>query len=649
MVRTRLFPSFKLARFAFTAAVFPLALTFIGPADAFPQEKTKESKEVQVVRITEEIQVVGKAPKDQPIATVTRIDFTHLDRNRPLDLAEAIRYAPGVNVTVGNKNEFTLKLRGIDSRRIVLLIDGVPSYEPYYGSFDLKTVAAAGIDSLQITKGPSSVLYGPNTLGGIVNVITRRPAGNPYLSFNGGFGEKKTRSGGLEGGFRLGKFSLAGNLGYQDSDGYAYPDPATGDDADYANTRYRRLNLNAKLFYSPSDSTEIMINGNVYTSDYGLPPALGIQSARYWKFKNWDRSGLNAGGFTSLGGDSTLRFRAFAVNYRNTLDQYKDKAMTVRQFESTFDNSVYGAFALADFHLAAGNNLKASLNFQKDVARIQDDVGLPFVEYKQGTFSAALEDEFTLDDQWRLVGGLSLDVIDKFTGGSASRLNPMLGLKFSPNEALDIHASASMKSRMPNMRALYSASSGNPDLLGETGTNAELGATWTKGLFVSAAVFTYQFKNMIDTFALPDGTRKYMNVGQAHITGVEIQLQKSIGPLDATLNYTYLNHRNNVDNRPLDALSPHGLNFDLTVRPSAGFRLSVYGLAGSKSSWWDSKANMVLDIPSYFNLDAVLACDWKKIQLFIKATNLLNDYFYVEPIFPWRGRFFEIGARMKVF
>ncbi|MCX6561683.1 MAG: TonB-dependent receptor [Candidatus Aminicenantes bacterium] len=631
------------------AAVLGLAFVLAAGLPALAQQTEKAKEAEKPVRITEEIQVIGQMPRDQPVSTVTRIDFTKLEQNRPLDLAEAIRYAPGVYVTVGNKSEFTLKLRGMDSRRIVLLIDGVPSYEPYYGSFDLKTVAAAGIDTLQITKGPSSVLYGPNTLGGIVNVITRRPGSDPYLTLNAGFGADRTRSGGLDGGFRLGKFSLAGNLGYQGSHGYAYPDAATGEDVTYANTSYQRFNLNAKLFYAPSDTTELMINGNVYTSDYGMPAALGVQSARYWRFKNWDRYGLNAGGFTSLGGDSTLRFRAFAVNYQNTLDQYKDKAFSMRQFESTFDNSVYGAFALADFGLTAKNRLKASLNFQKDIARTQDDINLPFVEYNQGTFSAALEDELRLTGQWRLVGGVSLDVIDKFVGDATSRLNPMLGLKFSPNEALDLHVSASMKSRMPNMRALYSASSGNPDLLGETGTNAELGAVWTKGVFISASLFTYRFKNMIDTYTLPDGTRRYMNVGKAHITGAEIQLQKSIGPLDATLNYTNLDHRNDVDDRPLDALSPHSLNFDLTVRPLVGFRLSVYGMFGSQSSWWDSKAAKVLDIPSYFNLDAVLAYDWKMIQLFVKATNLLNDYFYVEPIFPWRGRFIEFGVKMRAF
>ncbi|MGD0782012.1 MAG: TonB-dependent receptor, partial [Candidatus Aminicenantales bacterium] len=494
------------SRRVLTVALLVLALLarppFSRPA---PQEKNQEKEKEKTVKITEEIQVVGKAPKAQPISTVTTLDFTQLEQNRPLDLAEAIRYAPGVNVTVGNKEEFTLKLRGMDSSRIVLLIDGVPSYEPYFGTFDLKTVAAAGIDSLQITKGPSSVLYGPNTLGGVVNVITRRPGENPYLTVNGSFGENNTWTGGLDGGVRLGRFSLAGNVGFQDSDGYSYPDPVTGTATDYPNTRYRRFNMNAKVFYAPSDSTELMINGNLYTSDYGMPAALAVQMPRYWKFKDWDRYGLNAGGFTSLGENATLRFRVFDVNYDNTLDQFYDKAMTQRQYESTYNNSVYGAFALAEFGLTPWNTLKTSLDFQQDVARIQNDAGLPFVDYHQGTFSVAAEDEVKLAEQWRVIGGVSLDVIDKFIGPTTSRLNPLLGLKFTPFEELDLHASVSMKSRMPNMRDLYSPSGGNPDLLSETGTNAEIGLTWSKGVYISASAFTYKFKNMIDTYVNPEG------------------------------------------------------------------------------------------------------------------------------------------------
>src|SRR4030065_254600 len=97
------------------------------------------------------------------------------------------------------------------------IVGGGPEVEPYYSPFDLKTITAAGLDSVQITKGPSSVLYGPNTLGGIVNVITRRPGPEPRLALTGSYGEHSTRGAILDGGAQWKKFALAGSASYPDS------------------------------------------------------------------------------------------------------------------------------------------------------------------------------------------------------------------------------------------------------------------------------------------------------------------------------------------------------------------------------------------------------------------------------------------------
>ena len=90
------------------SALFVFAFGLLPLSVAAGQEIKKEQAKEKPVRITEEIQVVGKAPKEQPIATVTRIDLTRIERNKPLDLAEAIRYAPGVTVAYGSKFEFNL-------------------------------------------------------------------------------------------------------------------------------------------------------------------------------------------------------------------------------------------------------------------------------------------------------------------------------------------------------------------------------------------------------------------------------------------------------------------------------------------------------------------------------------------------------------
>jgi len=639
------------------SAIIPLLVLLtalvLGPQmlraqEAQEEQKAKEKQE-KPAKITEEILVIGKSPKDVPLATVSTVVSTDIDKLKPRDIADVLKFIPGSMVTFGDKDTYTLKLRGIGANRIALLIDGVPVYEPYFSTFDLKTVSAGGIDTVQVTKGPSSVLYGPNTLGGLVNVITKRPAAEPSLSLTGSYGDKDTTGLGLDGSYAWKRFALSAGALYQGSDGFFYPEPDTGQLL-RDNSDFKRLNLNAKLYYTPSSSTEIMVNGGIYRSEYGMPPALFTQRARYWRFPKWDRSTLNIGGFTSLGGDSVLRFRAFTVNYYNTLDWFNDPAMADLDSSSTYDNTSYGGFALAEVPTGDMNTVKASLLYQKDIARIQDDTGLPWDRFDQGTVSAGVEDHFNLTDQWKVIGGLSLDYIDKFAGGeNNTSLNPLIGIKFTPSEDLDFHVSFARKSRFPSMRSLYSLSSGNPDLLAESGTAFELAATWNGPVYVTGSVFFNRFRNFIDSITLLDGTRQYFNVGKAHINGFEVQVQKATRFLAVTVNYTYLDHRNDTDDRPLDAQPKHNLNFDASVMPAKGLRLGVYGLLGSTSWWWNTRTNpaTLLNIPSFFSLDAIASYALNgRYEIFARLGNVFDDYVYTEPGFPWRGRYFELGVRI---
>lgn len=640
----------------------PLKLTMIacllltlalGPSPLLAQETQEEqkAKTEKPVRITEEIQVIGKAPKDVPLATVSTVVATDIAKLKPRDLADVVKFIPGSTVTFGDKDTYNLKLRGIGANRIALLVDGVPVYEPYFATFDLKTVSAGGIDTIQVTKGPSSVLYGPNTLGGLVNVITKRPSPRPTLSLTASYGDRGTKGLGADATYAWKRFSLAASALYQASDGFTYPDAEDGRTL-RGNSDFKRLNLSAKMYYTPSSKTEIMVSGGTYQSEYGMPPALFTQRARYWRFPEWDRSTLSAGGFTSLGGDAVLRFRGFYVNYDNTLDWFNDAAMTDLSSSSSYDNSSYGGFALADVPTGDRNAVKASLLYQKDIARIQDDAGLAWDRFDQGTVSAGVEDHFSLSDQWKIIGGLSLDAIDKFEGGkNNTSLNPLVGVKFTPNEDLDFHVSFARKSRFPSMRSLYSLSSGNPDLLAESGTSFEFAATWNGPVYLTGTVFFNRFRNFIDSVTLNDGTRRYFNVGQAHIYGFEIQAQKNLRWLQATVNYTYLDPQNDTDDRPLDAQPKNNLNFDVSFLPAKGVRAGFYGLLGSKSWWWNTRTNpaTLLEIPSYFNLDAVASYEITgRYQIFIKLGNIFNHYFYTEPGFPWRGRYFELGVSLDL-
>jgi outer membrane cobalamin receptor len=625
--------------------LFSLSLSF-----CLAQDQEEKKKEEKTPVITEEILVIGETPKDRPVSSVTVLGETQIEQVKPLDLSEAIRYAPGVSVTFGDKSVYTLKLRGVDSRRIALLVDGIPVYEPYYSTFDLKTVSADGLDSIKLTRGPSSVLYGPNTLGGIVNVITQRPTGMPTLSLHASYGELDTRSLGLRSGFQLDRWAFSGSLQYQDSDGYYIPDRKGRERLERTNTDYQRVNLNGKIYFNPSNNTEILLNAGIHLSDYGMPPDIVASRPRYWRFKKWNRYSFNAGGYTALSEKSMIRYRAFYVQHDNVLDMFTDPELTSMRFESTHDNAIYGIFGLADIATSGSNHLKFSLSYQRDIARTQDDAGDPWNEYDQGTFSLGLEDHITIATNWVLVAGLSFDHLDKFTGENTSRLNPLAGIKYTPIPQLDLHFSFSQKSRFPSMRSMYSDSSGNPDLMSERGTIWELGFTYNDHFLLSGAAFLTGFKDLIDSVRLPeyDFERIYFNIGKARINGFELQLQKAFPNVALTVSYTFLDHWNESDDQPLTVLSKHNLNFDFQVFPVSNFRIGLLGLLASSSYWLDIDSNELLDIPSYFNLDVIAAYRWDRIELFLKVTNVFDKFIYSELGFPWRGRYFELGLRADV-
>jgi iron complex outermembrane receptor protein len=535
----------------------------------------------------------------------------------------------------------------MDARRIVLLLDGIPVYEPYFSSFDLKTFTAGDVDSIQITKGPASVLYGPNALAGLVNVVTGRPGDRPSLSLNGSYGQARARSAGFQGGFRWKRLALSGSALYQDSDGFYYPDSLGGRSL-RSLSDYRRYSLNAKVYYYPAENSEILVSGSLYRSAYGLPPALEVQKPRYWRFKNWDRNSFSAGGFLGLGPRSLLRVRAYAVQYDNVLEQFKDPQLQALQAVSTFDNSVLGFFGLAELGLAKDHALKLSLSYQADRAKTRDDAGLPWQDFHQDTLSGAVEGHFRLAEPVSLIAGLSLDRLHKFRGPAETRANPLAGLRLTPLNGLDLSLSVARKSRFPSMRSMYSTSNGNPDLLSEEGLAFQFDSRFERWAVFQASAFLYKFKDMIDTVPLPDGTRRYVNIGRAYIRGLELGMRKDLDGLSASVNCTFLDHRNQTDDRPLDVIPGHLLQANVSWVLLRRLRLTALGTAASSSSWFDSSRQAVLTVPSYFYLDAVLSYGGPWGEIYLKASNIFDQSFYTEPGFPWAGRTFELGFRIDM-
>lgn len=97
-------------------------------------------------------------------------------RDNSLIVSEALDNMSGINQDVqGGRGEGTLYIRGFNAQRIGVFIDGIPIYVPYDGNFDYARFLTSDVAQIDVSKGFSSVVYGGNTMGGVVNIVSKKP------------------------------------------------------------------------------------------------------------------------------------------------------------------------------------------------------------------------------------------------------------------------------------------------------------------------------------------------------------------------------------------------------------------------------------------------------------------------------------------
>lgn len=99
-----------------------------------------------------------------------------MQKNQVKRLSEVAYMTPGVYVDKkGPRAEQNFYVRGFDARRVALFIDGIPVYNPYDGNSDFGRFTTFDLSRIDISQGSSSVLYGANTMGGAINLISKKP------------------------------------------------------------------------------------------------------------------------------------------------------------------------------------------------------------------------------------------------------------------------------------------------------------------------------------------------------------------------------------------------------------------------------------------------------------------------------------------
>lgn len=540
------------------------------------RERQRPGSAFQLARM----EVNVNANVDQ-LATTTTLEEEEYRRRDLRTIPDALNLTPGVSIQrIGPRNERGVFIRGFDVRQVPLYIDGIPVYVPYDGYVDMDRFLTHDVGEIEIAKGYTSPLYGPNALGGAINLITKAPA-QPYsLDLGTGFGAGGQVNGFANTGVKWKQFWGQGGFAWLSSETFPLPggfrpvplQPAGG----RANAYQTDYKGRVRLGWTPNARDQYTFTYANQKGQKGNPPYAGtdpIVRPRFWQWPTWDKESFYFVGHKSLGEASYLRLRAYYDKFDNILRAYDNNCYcTQRQpnaFTSPFDDDTYGTTAEFGTRVGERQTVKGSF-FYKDDTHREGNVGEPTRSYRDQTYSLGLEDTIRLSARASVILGLGVDRLqvrnaENFLRGEVlphpkrqvTAFNPQAAFFYTVSQNTKLHFTAARKTRMPTIKDRYSYRLGqaipNPDLLEERTRNWEVGVTHLLGMrtFMEANLFRSDVTNSTQRFFVEPNIFQLRNLGEARFQGAELGVRTALGRrLQLQANHTYVS-RVNLSNRAL--------------------------------------------------------------------------------------------------
>ncbi|MHB8840012.1 MAG: TonB-dependent receptor plug domain-containing protein, partial [Gemmatimonadaceae bacterium] len=475
-------------------------------------------------------------------------------------LDEALRESPFVLVRQNSRGEMEISVRGSDSRQASVLVDGVPITLGWDHRTDPSLIPITGTERLVIVRGLASLLNGPNSLGGSIEIshdVTGQPAGGRLWAgaevdgFGAtvgtlGFGRRWN-------GVRGGALSLRTGVASRQRDGVALASGVTDTTAEgglRTGTDLSQVDGFASLRWSNPGGRSLGVMVSGFDASRGVPPEEHIAAPRLWRFPYTRRAIGMASATTGIVstpfGTGSLEVGVGVNSGTLKIESYANRSYTTVSAQELGDERTVTTRALLT-HTLGHAMLRASY-IGADVSYVETLPPAAAADYRQKLHSTGAEVEARMGARTKVVGGVVLDrTRTPETGGRTPGQPPMrstgwrVGVSHDVTARLQVHAGASERSRFPALRELYSGALNrfrpNPKLKPERLLGVEGGVTM-QGEFTAAAPWTIQaigFRHRLDDavvrITLANPTR-FMRVNRNRIesSGVELLGGMDLGP-----------------------------------------------------------------------------------------------------------------------
>ncbi len=538
------------------------ASTALVSAPALAQDLDRDSDIIVTASgVPQDVDTTGQA--------VTIIDRETIEQRQTVALSDLLQTTPGITVTRngGLGTNTAVRIRGAEGDQTLTLIDGVRVNDPSSpgGGFDFANLLTSTIERVEVLRGPNSVPWGSQAIGGVVNVITQRPTEGLQARGNVEYGDMDTlfASGGVSGSSGIVSGSLSG--GYLRTDGISAYDQGTERDG------YRQYGASGRVEVAFAPNIRLDLRG--YWADSrtdldGFPaPAYTFADTREYSTAQelYGYAGLHAD-FAEGRFRNTVAFQIADIN-RDNLD--RDQGAEPQFFgRGRSERYTYkGDFqALDQVRIVAG--------IEHEDTRYFDGTG----RFGRGLTSFWGELILTPVEGLAVTGGVRHDDDDAFGGRTTFGANAAYTLPTGTT----LRASYAEGFKAPTLYQLYDSFSGNADLDPETAKSWDVGVEQRligDQLVASATYFNRRTRNQID-YDLR--TFSYSNIARARAEGVEIGLvMRPTERFTISGSYSHIDTENRSDGfvgndlarRPEDSVSmsadyrfPFGLGLGATVR-----------------------------------------------------------------------------------
>jgi len=619
----------------------------------------------------------------EAVSTIHAVTAAEIRERGVRTLDEALTLVPGLVIRTANDGTPRIDIRGLRTRHIMLLLDGIPINSTFDGQFDPNSIAVENIAEIKVTTGGSSVLYGEGGNAGVINIITKKGRQGLHGSVGGEISETDAY---------LGRFTLGGGTSnvdafasgsYYDRDDFPLSD--NFDDTDYEskhqreNSDRKRKNLFGNFGWTPTEMTQVGVSLQYRKDEYGIPAVVNYSPTDpYSKKPKYDRVDDLEGFAAQLAFEQQFSgpFSGRGWIYYNHI-----KTLENRYDDSSLDSQDASGSSRSD---AKTDNYGLNLQFKGDwqmygvttLALIAEDSnwdadGFQNVSAGGGggggggggavtkesfdedrdlqVYSAVLQYELQASPKLGLVLGGGWNWQHRDSGNTEDAGTYLAGLHYDLFSSTRVRASVSRKIRFPSIRQLYEANTGDPDLKAEHTLTYEAGVDQAlpAATDLSLTCFWIDAKDFIEK---NDFTDRFENFEKYRFTGFEVAAEnRYVENLVLRASYSYLHNKNRSDGvsvdelqyRPRDKVTLEGryiFPFGLTVDASLLYVGHQYVL--------DKTGNEKKRLNDYTVVSSKISQDLfaKRLNVYVGASNLFDEDYEQSYGLPQAGRTLYAGA-----